>query len=113
MKSVFESFLDFLENASSYLEKISRPMERRLAYFFCSLQILVCVIAGAIAFGYFVVEFSRHTAWDTRMVLIGFIVVILLMLSSWVHMIITRDLKHLRDTGSKKKDVAKERKIEF
>lgn len=114
MKSLFKIFLDSLEKFSGYLEKASRPMERRFAYFFCTMQIVVCVIAGAIAFGFFVVEFQKQTSWDVRFVLIGFILFVLFMLGSWIHMIFTRDLRHIRNTDpNKKEDPMKKRKIEF
>ena len=109
-----KSFLDFLEKGSAWLDKISKPMEGKMAYFFCFTQIVVCLMAIAIAVGFFVYNILRQTAFEVRMSLILFIVVILFMLGSYVHMLITRDLKHIREQNqNKKEDTAKKRKIEF
>jgi len=108
------TFLEFLEKFSAYLEKISKPMERRMAYFFCVMQIVVCLLAVGIAIGFFVYNFQKNTAFDIRMVLFIFLLVMLLMLGSYIHMLITRDLRHIRSQGSGiKEDIAKKRKIEF
>lgn len=109
-----KTFLDFLEKGSAFLDRISKPMERKMAYFFCFLQIIVCFLSIGIAVGFFVYNFSRQTAFEVRLTLILFIAVILFMLGGYVHMLITRDLKHIREQNpDKKEDTAKKRKIEF
>jgi hypothetical protein len=106
--------LDLLEKFSAYLEKISKPMERKMAYVFCIMQILVSLIAAAMAIGFFVYNFQKQAAFEMRMVLLVFLMVMLFMLGSYIHMIITRDLRHIRGQDPKKKeDTAKKRKIEF
>lgn len=108
------SLFDFLEKGSAWLDKISKPMEKKLAYVFCVTQIVVCLMAISVAVGFFGYHFLRQTDFSIRMTLIVFLLVILFMLGSYVHMLITRDLKHIRgqDLG-KKEDVTKKRKIEF
>jgi cell division protein FtsW (lipid II flippase) len=108
------AFLDFLGKCSAYLDKISKPMEKRMAYFFCVTQIVVCLIAIAIAVVFFGYNFLRQTTLEIRLVLVLFLLVMLFMLGSYAHMLITRDLKHIREQYSgKKEDTAKKRKIEF
>lgn len=113
MKRVFEGFLNMLERYSAFLERISRPMEIKLAYFFCGLQILTCVIAIVIAAGIFVVEMRKDLPWDMRLFLIVVFLILLFMLGAWIHMIITRDLRHIKDEHPAKKDPNKDNKIEF
>jgi hypothetical protein len=109
-----KSFLDFLEKASAYLEKISKPMERKLAYVFCTMQILVCLMAAAGAVGFFIYYYPKQTSDKVHVVLIIFLLVMFFMLGSYIHMIITRDLKHIRsEDPNRKEDTAKKRKIEF
>jgi membrane protein YdbS with pleckstrin-like domain len=109
-----KSFLDFLEKASAYLEKISKPMAKRTAYFFCAAQIVVSLIAIAIAVVFFAYYFLKQTTLEVRVILVIFLLVMLFMLGSYTHMLITRDLKHIREQYSgKKEDIAKKRKIEF
>jgi len=114
MRTIFLGFLNLLKNCSVFLDKISKPMERKMAYFFCSLQILICIFAEAIAVVFFIVQFRKPVSWDIRLVLILFLVIMSFMFGAHIHMIVTRDLKHIRDTDPKKKsDPMKEKKIEF
>jgi hypothetical protein len=107
-------FLELLEKFSAYLEKISKPMERKMAYVFCIMQIVVCLISVAAAVGFFVYNFQKQTAFEMRMVLLVFLLVMLFILGSYTHMLITRDLRHIRGKDpEKKEDTAKKRKIEF
>jgi hypothetical protein len=109
-----KAFLDFLEKGSAYLEKTTKPMEGKMAYFFCFTQIVVCLLAIVGAVGFFAYNFPRQTAFEVRAALVIFLLVILFMLGSYAHMLITRDLKHIREQYSgKKEDTAKKRKIEF
>lgn len=108
------AFLDFLEKASAYLDKISKPMEKRMAHFICVTQIVVCLIAMAIAVVFFAYNFLRQTAFEVRGALIVFLLAVLLILGPYTYLLITRDLKQLRNQASgKKEDTAKKRKIEF
>ena len=85
-----------------------------MAYFFCGLQILVCLFAEVVAVGVFLIEFRKPVPMDIRVVLLLFIGIVSFLIGSYAHMIITRDLKHIRDTDpKKKKDLLKEKKIEF
>jgi hypothetical protein len=105
---------DFLEKGSAWLDKISKPMEGKMAYFFCFTQIVVCLMAIIAAAGFFIYNFAGHTAFEVRASLILFIIVILFMLGGYAHMLITRDLKHIREQNlNKSEDAAKKRKIEF
>lgn len=107
-------FLNFLEKCSVWLDKISKPMEAKVSYFICMAQIVVCFLAMGAAAGFFAYIFPRQTAFDVRLVLIVFLVVILLILGPYTYLLITRDLKQIRDRCKKiKEDTAKMRKIEF
>ena len=99
-----KAFLDFLERGSAYLEKISKPMEGKMAYFFCFTQIVVCLIAIAIAVGFFAYYFLKQTTLEIRVILVLFLLVMIFMLGSYAHMLITRDLKHIREQYSGKKE---------
>ncbi len=108
------AFLDFLEKASAYLDKISKPMEKRMARFICVVQIVVCMIAMAIAVVFFVYVFMRQASFEVRGALVVFLLAVLLILGPYTYLLITRDLKQLRSQASgKKEDIAKKRKIEF
>jgi hypothetical protein len=114
MKTLFLGFLSLLEKGSAFLEKITKPMERRMAYFFCCFRILVSFFAEAMAVVFFIIQFRKQVPWDIRLVMILFLVIISFMIGAHIYMIVTRDLKHIRDTDpKKKKDPLKEKKIEF
>lgn len=109
-----KSFLDFLEKCSAWLDKISKPMERKTAYVFIVMQIVVCLMSISIAVVFFIYNFQKQAAFDIRVILIIFLLVIMFMLGSYVHMLITRDLKYIRSQKPNgKEDAAKKRKIEF
>jgi cadmium resistance protein CadD (predicted permease) len=109
-----KSFLEFLEKFSEALERMSKSTERKLAYVFCIMQILVSMTAAATAIGFFVYYYPKQSSTDMHVVLIVFLLVMLFMLGAYIHMIITRDLKHIRSQNpNRKEDTAKKRKIEF
>lgn len=97
-----KSFLDFLEKGSAFLDKISKPMERRMAYFLCTVQIVVCLMAIFAAIIFFIYNFIGQTSFDVRVVMILSGTVILFVLGSYVYLLITRDLKHFRSQISGK-----------
>jgi len=107
-------FLDFLEKCSRWLDKTTKPMERRMSYFFCMTQIVICLMAMCVSVGLFIYYFQKQTVFEVRMVSAIVVLVILLILGPYTYMLITRDLKHIRGqkTG-KKEDTAKKKKIEF
>lgn len=108
------TFLDFLEKCSAWLDRISKPMERKTAYVFIVMQIVVCLMAISIAVVFFIYNFLKQAAFDMRVILVLFLLVILFMLGTYVHMLITRDLKYIRSQKpNQKEDTAKKRKIEF
>lgn len=94
--------LDFLEKGSAWLDKISKPMETKMAYFFCMAQIIVCLIAIAIALVFFVYSFAGQTDFNIRMLLVLVFAVLLFVLGGYAYMLITRDLKHIKERGQKK-----------
>ncbi len=108
------SFLDFLEKCSAWLEKVSKSRERRMAYVFIVMQIVVCLMAISIASVFFIYNFLKQTSFEIRMVLLLFLAAMLFLLGSYTHMLITRDLRYIRSQDpNKKEDTAKKRKIEF
>jgi hypothetical protein len=114
MRTIFSGFLNLLEKGSAFLEKIFKPMERRMAYFFCILKILTSIFAEAFAVGFFVVQFRKPVSWDIRVALILFLAIVSFLLGFHIHMIINRDMKQLRETDTKKKmNQAKDKKIEY
>jgi len=114
MKTFVNLFFRYLEKFSEFLESASKRRQRRYAYFFCSLQIISCLMGAAAMIGFLIYYFPRQAAIDIRMVLIIFCLVTLFMLGSWIHMIITRDLRHIRSQNqNEKEDLAKKNKIEF
>lgn len=106
--------LDFLEKGSAWLDKVSKPMEGKMAYFFCFTQIVICLAAISASAIFFTYNFLRHDAFEVRVSLIIFLVAISLLLGSYVRLLITRDLKYLRNLNpNKKESTEKKRKIEF
>jgi len=70
-------------------------------------------MGAAAIIGFLIYNFPRQTA-DIRMVLIICCLATLFMLGSFIHMIITRDLRHIRSQSqNEKEDPAKKHKIEF
>lgn len=114
MKTFVNLFFRYLEKFSEFLESASKRRQRRYAYFFCSLQILSCLMGAAAIIAFFIQNFPKQTALETRMVLIICCLATLFMLGSWIHMIITRDLRHIRSQyQNEKENPAKKHKIEF
>lgn len=97
-----KTLLDFLERGSAYLDKISKPMERRMAYFFCTLQIVLCLISICAAVFFLIYNFTRQTSFEIRVVMVVSIVLILLILGGYVYLLVTRDLKNFRSQNSEK-----------
>ena len=113
MKTFVNLFFRYLEKFSEVLESSAKRRQRKFAYFFCSLQIITCLMSAAAMIGFLIYNFPKQTSFEIRMVLIICCLVILFMLGSFIHMIITRDLRHAARTRTKRKTLPRRTKSNF
>lgn len=113
MKRLIELFFRGLASFSQFLENASARRQKKYAYFFCVLQILVSLFSISIAIICFVLYYEKLSELNLILFAILLLAACFFMLGAYIHMIVTRDMRHIRSQYANEEDPVKKNKIEF
>ncbi len=111
MRRLIELFFRGLASFSQFLENAAARRQKKYAYFFCVLQIMVSLFAISIAIISFVLYYEKLSELNLILFAILVLALCVFMLGAYIHMIITRDMRDIRGRyTNEKEDTAKKTK---
>ena len=93
-------------------KRIQKKIEKGIAYGICGFRILVDLLALAIAGMFFFHYFKKANSIELYVIMTLCSVFVLFLIGTDVHMVITRDIRHIRG-ADRNEDESKIKKIEF
>lgn len=114
MKRLLDMFFRYLEKFSVFLEHMAARRQKRYAYFFCGLRIMIGVIAILMAAAMLILNFQKLPSLTIQLLAILALVLCVILLGAYIRVIITQDMKQIQRKDPKaNEDPARKNKIEF